>query len=317
MNFRRLWALTALAALFYPTAATVAETPARAAAADAAQRKATIVVGRVSGNPRSTYPKLDKFAGYLAHKLRPLGITRGEVRIVRSSRQMIRLLQEGKIDFLSETIMSALLMQERAKAEILLREWKKKRGWYWSIIIARSESNIRGLPDLRGRKIAFEDPGSTVSFLVPLALLHRAGLQAVRLKSFADPVPPGKVGYVFADKEINIAAWVERGFVDAGALSNWDWRSKRRTPRSMREDMEIVFESRPLIRSVFVARAGLPEALKRRTKEILLGMDRDQAGKRILKSYFKVKKYDEITGEVAESLEETRKLYSLIRDRIG
>jgi phosphonate transport system substrate-binding protein len=289
----------------------------RAAEPGAERQKDTIVMGRVSSNPRKTYPKIERFVGYLAHKLRPLGISRGAVRIARNNKEMIELLRAGDVDFISETIMSALLMAERAGAEILLREWKKKRGWYWSIIIARPESGIKTLADLRGHKIAFEDRGSTASFLVPLALIRRQGLKTVHLESHTDPVPADTIGYVFAGKEINITAWVERKLVAAGALSNWDFLGKARAPRVMRQDLSVVYKSRPFIRSVFMARAGVSETIKRRVKEILLRMNGDPAAKPILKNYYKVKKYDEIEGEAAESLEESRKLYSLIRDRIG
>ncbi|MEX2450991.1 MAG: phosphate/phosphite/phosphonate ABC transporter substrate-binding protein [Rhodospirillales bacterium] len=290
---------------------------ARAAEPETERRKDTIVMGRVSSNAHKTYPKIERFVGHLAYKLRPLGISRGAVRIARNNKEMIELLRAGDVDFISETVMSALLMEERAGAEILLREWKKKRGWYRSIIIARSESGIKTLADLRGQKIAFEDRGSTSSFLVPLALMRRQGLKTVHLESHTDPVPADTVGYVFAGREINITAWVERKSVAAGALSNWDFLGKARTPRVMRQDLSVVYQSRPIIRSVFVARAGVPETVKRGVREILLQMNGDQAGKRILKNYYKVKKYDEIEGEAAESLEESRKLYSLIRDRIN
>ncbi len=47
--------------------------------------KNTIVVGRVSGNPRKTYPRLESFAKYLAHRLRSLGIKKGQVIIAKNN----------------------------------------------------------------------------------------------------------------------------------------------------------------------------------------------------------------------------------------
>ena len=45
-------------------------------------------------------------------------------------------------------------------------------------------------------------------------------------------------------------------------------------------------------------------------------MHKDKAGRRILKSYYKVKKYDAIEGEAKESLDESRKLFDLIQDKV-
>ena len=108
--------------------------PAQSASPEAAALKNTIILGRVSSNPRKTYPRLERMVGYLVHRLKPLGITRGKVVIAKNNRKMMRLLRSGRVDFLSETVMTALYFEKNAQAEIMLREWKKNTGWYWNII---------------------------------------------------------------------------------------------------------------------------------------------------------------------------------------
>ena len=46
---------------------------------------------------------------------------------------MIKLLQDGHIDIVSETALSALLFEEEAGAEILLLEWKKGVAAYHTV----------------------------------------------------------------------------------------------------------------------------------------------------------------------------------------
>ena len=100
-----------------------------------------------------------------------------------------------------------------------MREWKKGVSSYRGIIIVSKESGISELSNLRGRKIAFEDPGSTSGFLLPYAALVNGGLTLRRVTSPRSTVATGEIGYVFAEEELNIAGWVVRGIVAAGAMS--------------------------------------------------------------------------------------------------
>ena len=158
--------------------------------------------------------------------------------------------------------------------------------------------------------------GSTSAFLLPLAMLEQQGLEVVKLESSRDNSPDGKVGYAFAFDEVNIAAWVERGLVDAGAFSNRDWDDLSRTPEPLKDRLEIIHTSPPFIRSLVLARSGMRPEVKARLVDILLGMDTDPEGSEVLKTYYRVKKFDRIEGEVADSLERARRVFAIVRDRL-
>ena len=283
---------------------------------DRSAKERSIVVGRVSADPEKTYPRLEKLAQYLARRLAPLGITAGGAMVAEDNRTMIRYLSQGKVDLVSETVLSALLFSDETGAEILLREWKKGVPWYYTVFITRKGSGITTLAHLRGRKIAFEDPGSTTGFLLPLAMLKREGLETVELSSPRDTAPADKVGYAFVTAEVAIAASVVRGLADAGAFSDRDWNEVGRTPGPLKKRLEIFHMSRPLIRSLILARRGLRPEIKARVKETLLGMHDDPEGADVLKAYYEVKKYDEIEGEVSKSLDEARRVFGLVRTEI-
>ncbi len=287
-----------------------------AAKPELSPREQTIVLGRVSANPKKDFPRIEMLARYLARRLDPLGITAWDVLVAKDNREMIGYLSEGKVDLVSEAVFSALLFFEEAGAEILLREWKKGAPWYHTVFITRKDSGIATLADLPGRKVAFEDPGSTTGFLLPLAILNRAGLETVELTSPRDGVPADKVGYAFAIEEVNIAIWVTRGLADAGAFGNHDWDSLAKTPAQLKEHLRIFRTSKPFIRQVILARRGLRPDVKARVKDILRGMNEDPEGADVLKAYYTVKKYDEIEGEAAKSLAEARRLFMLIQKEL-
>jgi phosphonate transport system substrate-binding protein len=278
-------------------------------------REETIVVGVVSDDPKKRLPSIQVMSKYLAIQLRDLGIRRGAARIAPDNATMVRLLRAGRVDIVSETAFSALHFVAEGGGEILLREWKKGIAEYRTVFIRRRDSDIRSLADLRGRKIAFEDPGSTTGYLLPLAILKDQGLDTLQIAPRA-PAPADGVGYAFAHDEINIATWVARGITDAGAFSNQDWEDIVRTPQPLKMDLVVFHSSEPLLRSTILAGPGLSAEIKRRLKDILLRMDKHPAGRDVLKTYNKVAKYDAISGVAAQSLDRARRLLSLVRDEV-
>jgi phosphonate transport system substrate-binding protein len=280
-------------------------------------RAATLVLGRVSMEPQADFPRLEKMVGELARRLAPAGIAAGDVLIAKNNKELADHLRDGSIDLVSRTPFSALLLAETVGAEILLREWKGGSDRYRTVFFARRDGGIASLADLKGRKIAFEDRGSTSAYLLPLGVLRQAGIDAAELESPRSAAPQGKVGYVFAASELNIAAWVARGLVDAGAFSDQDWQNLTKVPSPVKQELVVFHQSRPLIRSFMLARRDLPPALKERVKAALLSMHEDAEGREALKAFYKVERYDEIEGEALEALEEARRLFALIRNHVA
>jgi phosphonate transport system substrate-binding protein len=285
------------------------------AAEQLADRAQTIVVGRVSMDPKSQIPRLEVLANHLAKNLHDVGIRRGVALVAADNAEMVSLLRDGAVDLVSETVFSGMYFAEEAGAEFLLREWKKGISEYRSVFFSRRDSGIRSIEDLRGRKIAFEDRGSTSGFLLPMAILKRQGLDAAEIPPTGQATP-GRVSYAFAAVEVNVAAWVARGIADAGAFSTQDWEDVVRTPEPLKADLIIIYESEPLMRSAILARSGLPPELKARIKRLLLQLHEDPVGQDVLKRYNKVVKYDEISGDASRGLDLGRQLYPLVREEV-
>ncbi len=300
------------------TAQSAVADPAVDAASDLVQtaaRRHTLVLGRVSDDPVKTLPRLQEMSGYLAGELAHLGISGSDAVVARSNDEMIELLRAGEVDVVSETVMSAFRFSDAAGAELLMREWKKGVPYYRSLLFTRTDSGIDDLDDLRGRIMAFEDAGSTTGFLIPLAMLRAHGIEAVELNSPNHAPPAGAAGYVFVGTEVNIAAWVARGIVDAGALNSTDWDDVERTPTGMRGDFAIFHESTAIPRSVLLVRGDLDADLSAALQEALTGMEADPAAEPVLESYYRVSRYDPFVGDVLRDLNSVRAQYELIQDQ--
>lgn len=286
--------------------------PGFAGAVESLPREQVLVVGRVSSDPKNAVPRIEGLVSYLAAQLGSFGIRKGEALVAWDNDQMIRYLREGRVDLVSETPLSAVRFEKDAGAEIFLREWKKGVSQYHTVFFVRRDSSIRSIADLKGRLMAFEDAGSTSAFLMPLAVLHRAGLETVELSGPGSSVPAGQVGYAFANTEVNIPMWVIRGLADAGVLSNLDWDDLDRNPSSAHKELRVFYQTPPFLRSTMLVRAGLSRDLKEGIAKVLLGMHETAEGEAALNTYYKVSKYDRIEGEVSESLQQARDDYAFV-----
>src|SRR5215831_17086417 len=180
----------------------------------------TLVIGRVSDNPNRTYKELKPIASYVVSQLHDFGFTNTSVLIAKNAKEMIKFLKEGKIDWVQKGVFQALMYEQQAGMEIMLRSWREGVPDYYTVIFTRTDSGIGSIMNLKGKKIAFQDAGSTSSFFTPAAILLKAGLDLVELESPRQKVPLNKLGYAFAGDEISITTWVHRGIMDAGAYHN-------------------------------------------------------------------------------------------------
>lgn len=277
--------------------------------------KHTIVVGRVSTNPKKHLKHLKPMADYLAANLSDFGITEGNVIFAKNNEQMIRYLKQGKVDLISETIFSATEFQSKADAEIVLRRWKKGVPEYFSLIFTHRDSDIQSFEDLVGKTIAFQDSGSTSAYLLPAAILVQNGYKLYQLNSPREKPPAHAIGFVFARKELNISAWVNKGIVAAGAFSNLDWNNEEDMPKPFHQSSRIIYQSIPFPRGVELIRTSLDNSLKQQIIQLLISADQSEEGQKVLRAYQKTKKFDPLSSS-APSVELALELHNIVNEQL-
>ncbi len=271
-----------------------------------------IIVGRVSSDPTKTIPRVQVLADYLAERLSGHGIVRGRAVVADNNEQMRQMLLRGEVHVISETAISALWLEEYAGAIPLMREWKGGLRNYSAVFISRKDSGITSIADLRGKVIGFEDPGSTTGFLAPMAMLNIVGLPVRHLPLHSRP-SSDEVGYVFTDSELNVAAMVERGMVDAGTMSNIDWQEFSENP-GLVENLRVFQGGAPLPRSVLLAGPGLSPELYAPIQRTLAQAHTHPADAAVLQQYYRVSRYEVLSGGSSRDLQTARDLYPFARD---
>lgn len=271
-------------------------------AANEAEVDPVLVLGRVSDDPKRHYDALRALLDYVVPRLRPVGIREGRVLMARDFQQMASYLRRGRVDWLTETAGIALAYQDRAGARPLVATVRNGVDRYHSVIFVRADSPIRELADLRGHSVAFQNPYSTSAYFAPAIELMQAGLSLEILLSPMDRAETGSVGYLFARSESNIATWVHKRLVDAGAFSNVDWDDTHRMNPALGEDLRIIHASPDFPRAMEIVRPGLPPRVEARLREVLLAAAEDPEGQAALRRFFDTNRFVPVDESLRQSL---------------
>jgi len=308
----RIWILTTLLVLMTGTLAVAAEPRDTSPQ----ERRSRLVLCRVSENPKKHIKDLQPMVDYAASQMADVGITQGQVLLARDNRQLINYLRQGRVDWVTETPFSAALFTAKGETEIMLLRMKKGVSHYHTVFFARKDSGIKKLEDLKNRKIALEDSGSTSGFFMPVSMMLQGGLSVTELINPRESVPAGMTAFVFASEEMNISNMVYRRLTDAGAMSNLDWQESDRVQNKMKEELEIFLESKEMPRSLELVRAGLDTSISNRLKQVLLQAHENAAGQAALEKYKGTSQFLELNAEDRRQMENIGKLAVLIEQEL-
>lgn len=128
---------------------------------------------------------------------------------------------------------------------------------YKSIIIAKKDSPIASLADLKGRTFAFVDPGSTSGYMVPAASMILAKISPE--KEFKQVMYSG-------GHDATIVA-VGSGKVEAGAVADRIYHRGCAKGLADCNTLKVVWESPPIPNDPLLYRKNLSEELKQKIRD--------------------------------------------------
>jgi phosphonate transport system substrate-binding protein len=230
---------------------------------------------------------------YTARKLAPTGDIKGTVIVADNISRLIELVGRAEVDFYLESPFPTYIINRSGTGKLLLRRWKAGMNEYRGVIFTRKASRINRLEDLRGKMIAFEDPGSTSGYFLPKLLLLEKRFWVTERPDLSAKVSDGEIGYIFAGSEKNVVQLVREEKVAAGAISNDDYASLDETSKA---DVAVLVESASVPRHLVSVRGNLPESVTKPLKEILLSMHQDDEGQKILRETDGTTKFDTLPG---------------------
>jgi phosphonate transport system substrate-binding protein len=255
----------------------------------------TITLGLVAPtNQKEIEEHFRDFVRYVARKLSSAPPIEGRIVVAPTQSALANLLTERKVDFYLESPYPTYLINNVYGAgKLLLRRWKGGMAEYHALIFTSKGGEIKRLEDLRGKTIAFEDPGSTSGHFLPKFFFSRKGFKLSEKTKIEPNVPAGEVGYIFVYSQKKLVDLVLTKQVAAGAFSNDDYAALDEKKKS---EITILAETDRLPRHLVSVRKDLAPALATRLEKILLSMDKDPEGRRILQRTDGTTKFDALPG---------------------
>ncbi len=176
-----------------------------------------------------------------------------------------------------------VLANEKYGAEAWLTFIRYGQSSYRSQFIVRSDSPIKALGDITGKKMAFVDPASTSGYLLPL-------------KMFKDlSIEPSQV--VFAQKHDNVVSMVYQNQADVGATfysppEKGEIQDARRLVKTQYPDVEekikILQLTDPIPNDPFVFRKELSNEMKEKIAAALLKFVETENGQKAFHNLYGV-----------------------------
>jgi phosphonate transport system substrate-binding protein len=134
---------------------------------------------------------------------------------------------------------------------------------FQSVFIAKTNSGIKTLADMKGKQISFGSQSSTSGHLMPRSFLLQAGLNPE--KDFR------RVAYSGAH-DATIASVVS-GKVDAAALDITVWRKFVSENKVDTKDVDVFYTTPPYFNYNWSVHADMPAAMQERVKKALLDLN--------------------------------------------
>ncbi|NQD80893.1 phosphonate ABC transporter substrate-binding protein [Pseudomonas sp. CrR14] len=169
---------------------------------------------------------------------------------------VIEALRSKKLDVAYLGPFSYVLASQVADVEAFAVAVTKKTGKsaYRSLIVARADSGLESLADLKGHTFAFVDPSSTSGHLFPKAGIEKAGYQPDELFSRV----------IFSGSHDASILAVANGKVDAAAVADRILATATTQGEVKPDELRVVWSSSDIPESPMVWRKDLDPALKQK-----------------------------------------------------
>jgi phosphonate transport system substrate-binding protein len=163
-----------------------------------------------------------------------------------------------------------ILAHEKCGADMSLVSVTRQGTKYWGVVVTRADSPIQKIEDIKGKRFAWVDPGSTSGYLFPRSMMEAKG------------VPPDSLGQqIFAGGHDKVGIAIVQGQVDAGAMGKDSIPRLDAIQAGASAQIRIVEESQDIPNDGVAFRKGLPVETVQKIRQALLKISATDAGKKL------------------------------------
>lgn len=175
----------------------------------------------------------------------------------------VETLVNRKVDLVWFGGFTFVQAQIRSGGKVIPIAQREEDTRFQSVFIARTESGIRSLADMKGRQVSFGSPSSTSGHLMPRSFLLQAGI---------DPDKDFKRVAFSGAHDATIAS-VASGKVDAAALDITVWRKFVAGNKVDTLAVKVFHTTPPYYNYNWSVHADMPAALREKVQRALLDLD--------------------------------------------
>jgi ABC-type phosphate/phosphonate transport system substrate-binding protein len=181
---------------------------------------------------------------------------------------------------------------------------------FTTVFVARADSGIKTLADLRGHRLALGSADSAQAAILPVHYLRQAGIKAesdcTLLRYDLDVGKHGDTG----TSELEVLRALQEGRAEAGALAESTWRSQVSKGRVDAAQVQPIWTSPGYCHCNFTVLPDFSEDQGRRWTEALLGMQYDNPRWRPLMDLEGLRRWIRADPEILEG-------YQVLMDAVG
>src|SRR5438552_2556632 len=172
-------------------------------------------------------------------------------------------MENGSVDIGSFSPFAYVDAASGGKIRIIAQSIIEGSATYRGIIVARKDSGIKSIADLKGKRFAFVDPKSASGYVYPRAMLIEKGINP---ESYFKET-------IFAGSHDKVIAAVLDGRVDAGAIYDGALGVAKRSGIPV-ESLVTLASSDPIPHDAIAVRIGLNEAVAKKVQLALINLDK-------------------------------------------
>ncbi len=216
------------------------------------------------------------------------------IQVSKTYEQGINSLVSGKTDFARFGPVSYIKAKDlQPDIEILALESNNGEKQFYGIICTATDSNIKQVHDLKGKKFAFGNELSTIGRFMSQLYLSEKGILASDLNHFE-----------YLDRHDKVGTAVAQGQFDAGALQESTFNKLLTKGWKLREIARFVNITKP-----WITRAGLDPKYKQALRQALLELDEKTTIIAIKKNQF-IEGNDSDYAPIREAINRNREFFN-------
>jgi len=214
--------------------------------------------------------------------------------------RQVEALLAGQIDMAWNTNLAWVKVWHRTGGTCRALAMRDVDADFKTIFVARTDSGVRSLADVAGKRLALGSADSGQAAILPRHFLREAGVDAERecvlLRFDLDVGKHGDTG----TSELEVLRALRDGESDAGAMGDTTWIKQVAEGRVDTRQMAAVWTSPGYCHCNFTVLEGFPEYLAQRWTEILLAMSYDDPRYRELMDLEGLKRWLRATPDIME-----------------